>query len=64
MRAGVQRHRPHAGAVWRRPFAKGSGPADYAIDGTVQVPAEGWMTINNHVDFQAGPGHSPGLKKA
>ncbi|NOK12671.1 hypothetical protein [Corallococcus exercitus] len=45
-------------------FARGRGPASYAIEGTVQVPAEGWMTINNHVDFQAGPGHSPGLKEA
>ncbi|NPD29867.1 hypothetical protein [Corallococcus exiguus] len=44
-------------------FAKGSGPAEYAIDGTVQVPSQGYSTSYN-VDFEPGPGHSPGLKEA
>ncbi|RKH48294.1 hypothetical protein [Corallococcus sicarius] len=46
-------------------FDRGNGPATFSIDGTVQVPPLGARgDINNNVDFEAGPGHSPGLKEA
>ncbi|MGE6758561.1 hypothetical protein ACQKGO_11145 [Corallococcus interemptor] len=45
-------------------FARGSGPASYAIEGTARVPAQGFMEIDYGVPFEPGPGHDPGLKEA
>ncbi|NOK17648.1 hypothetical protein [Corallococcus carmarthensis] len=45
-------------------FAKGSGPAEYAIEGTTEVPDQRYAGSRYKVQFEPGPGHSPGLKAA
>ncbi|MBN8465053.1 hypothetical protein JYJ95_00905 [Corallococcus exiguus] len=45
-------------------FAKGSGPAEYAIAGTAQVPDQRYAGSKDNVHFEPGLGHSPGLKEA
>ncbi|RKH51373.1 hypothetical protein D7X55_04100 [Corallococcus sp. AB049A] len=45
-------------------FAKGSGPAEYAIDGAAHVPGLRYRGTHDGVYFEPGPGHSPGLKAA
>ncbi|WP_375754660.1 hypothetical protein [Corallococcus exercitus] len=45
-------------------FAKGSGPAEYAIDGAAHVPGQRYQGTDDDVHFEPGPGHSPELKAA